>query len=148
VGAYAVCVREGELLLARWVARDGTRRWTLPGGGMEHGEHPHDTVLREVEEETGYLAEVTGLLGVDAHRRTTRRRLRRTVDHHAVQVLYEVRLLGGALRAETGGSTDLAAWHPLDAVPALARTGMVDAGLALWRQRPDTGRVPRKMNTE
>ncbi|WP_229858718.1 NUDIX hydrolase, partial [Streptomyces anandii] len=38
VAAYAVCVRDGRMLLARWVARDGARRWTLPGGGMEHGE--------------------------------------------------------------------------------------------------------------
>ncbi|CAM5344166.1 hypothetical protein SHIRM173S_12882 [Streptomyces hirsutus] len=40
----------------------------LPGGGMEHGEDPYDTVRREVEEETGYRIEVTGLLGVNSAR--------------------------------------------------------------------------------
>ena len=49
VAAYAVCVREEEILLARWVARDGVKKWTLPGGGMDHGEDPLDTVVREVE---------------------------------------------------------------------------------------------------
>src|SRR5690606_1149435 len=38
----------------------------MPGAGMEHGEDPYDTVRREVEEETGYLIEVVGLLGVGA----------------------------------------------------------------------------------
>lgn len=40
VAAYAVCVRDGQLLLARSPAPDGTPEWVLPGGGMEHGEDP------------------------------------------------------------------------------------------------------------
>ena len=52
VAAYGVCVRDGRILLARWTGADGPARWTLPGGGMEHGEDPYDTVVREVEEPT------------------------------------------------------------------------------------------------
>jgi 8-oxo-dGTP diphosphatase len=40
-----------------------------------------------------------------------------------------------------GGSTDLAAWQDLDAVPGLVRVGMVDIALRLWRERPVTGRL-------
>lgn len=69
MAAYAMCVRDGQLLLARWIDGDGVPEWTLPGGGMEHGEDPYDTVRREVDEETGYDIEVTGLLGVDTNRR-------------------------------------------------------------------------------
>ncbi|WP_345028325.1 hypothetical protein [Kutzneria kofuensis] len=32
VAAYAVCVRDGAVLLARWVGPEG-KLWTLPGGG-------------------------------------------------------------------------------------------------------------------
>jgi hypothetical protein len=39
------------------------------------------------------------------------------------------------------GSTDLAAWQDLDAVPGLVRVGMVDIALRLWRERPATGRL-------
>ncbi|MET9500776.1 NUDIX hydrolase [Streptomyces sp. NPDC006259] len=143
VAAYAVCVRDGQLLLARSPAPDGTREWVLPGGGMEHGEDPHDTVVRELEEETGYHIEVTGLLGVDSSRRAFgRARLRGPVDHHGVRIVYEGRVTGGELRNEIGGSTDLAAWHDLTAVPELARVRLVDVALALWRERPANGRVP------
>ncbi|SDC08871.1 NUDIX hydrolase [Streptomyces prasinopilosus] len=158
VAAYAVVVRDGRVLLARSPAPAGAPEWVLPGGGTEHGEDPYDTVRREVEEETGYRIEVTGLLGVDSvrhpfvrplltRRAPTRhgfaRRPVRRADHHAVRLVYEGRITGGELRNETGGSTDLAAWQPLDAVPDLVRIGMVDTGLRLWRERPATGRVER-----
>ncbi|MFE9773119.1 NUDIX hydrolase [Streptomyces sp. NPDC005931] len=142
VAAYAVCVRDGQLLLARSPGPGGLPEWVLPGGGMEHGEDPYDTVRREVEEETGYRIEVTGLLGVNSTRRTfPGRRLGRAVDHHGVRLVYEGRITGGALRHEIGGSTNLAAWQPLDAVPGLVRVRMVDIGLRLWRKRPVVGRV-------
>lgn len=140
MAAYAVCVRDGQVLLARWVASDGTRRWTLPGGGMDHGEEPVRTVVREVEEETGYLAEPTALLGIDSIRRTWLRRLAAPGDFQGLRIIYEARVTGGELRNETGGSTDLAAWHPLDAVAGLEHVELVDIGLDLWRERPPVGR--------
>ncbi|MEU6509111.1 NUDIX hydrolase [Streptomyces sp. NPDC046942] len=148
VAAYAVCVRDGQLLLARSPAPDGTPEWVLPGGGMEHGEDPYDTVRREVTEETGYRIRVTGLLGVDSHRLTVRR-----TDHHALRLVYEGEVVGGELRYEIGGSTDFAAWQDLDAVPGLNRIPLVDTALRLWRERPPHGRLedpplPSGMNDE
>ncbi|MEU7060338.1 NUDIX hydrolase [Streptomyces sp. NPDC046197] len=141
VAAYAVCVRDGNLLLARGRDDSGAPEWTLPGGGMEHGEDPCDTVLREVTEETGYRIEVTGLLGVDSRVRRFRRSLGRGVDHHALRIVYAGRIAGGELRHELGGSTDMAAWHPLGEVRSLHRVGLVDVALGLWRDRPPTGRA-------
>lgn len=113
----------------------------LPGGGMEHGEDPYDTVVREVEEETGYRFEPTGLLGLDSFHRVFGGPLGRTVDHHGVRLVYEGRIVGGDLRYEVNGSTDMAAWHPLDKVPELTRVRMVDRGLTLWRERPAAGKA-------
>ncbi|MBW5423853.1 NUDIX domain-containing protein [Streptomyces sp. BG9H] len=142
VASYAVCVREGQLLLARWVAADGNKRWTLPGGGMDHGEDPYDTVIREADEETGYTIEPVTLLGVDSLRRRYPRKLGAVADFHGLRILYEGRVTGGELRHETNGSTDLAAWHALESVPDLDRVGLVDIGLALWRARPADGHLP------
>ncbi|MFI9563462.1 NUDIX hydrolase [Streptomyces rishiriensis] len=142
VAAYAVCVRDDRVLLARSPAPGGTHEWVLPGGGMEHGEDPLDTVVRELDEETGYRVEVTGLLGIDSFRRSFRREgLRGPVDHHGVRIVYEGRITGGELRNEVNGSTDLAAWHDLDAVEGLTRVRLVDVALGLWRERPVNGRV-------
>ncbi|MGW3515990.1 NUDIX hydrolase [Streptomyces hydrogenans] len=140
VAAYAVVVRDDAILLARWVAKDGTKRWTLPGGGMDHGEEPVRTVVREVEEETGYAVEPTALLGVDSILRGWIARLGTPGSFQGLRIVYEARITGGALRPETGGSTDLAAWHPLDSVRALPRVELVDIGLDLWRERPPVGR--------
>ncbi|MGP3735874.1 NUDIX hydrolase [Streptomyces sp. GDS52] len=145
VAAYAVVVRDGQLLLARSPVPGGDPEWVLPGGGMEHGEDPYDTVRREVEEETGYRIEVTGLLGVNSSRHTfPGGRLSRPVDHHGVRLVYEGRITGGELRNEIGGSTELAAWQPLDAVPELVRIRLVDIALRLWRERPAVGRVAER----
>lgn len=147
VAAYAVCIRDEQILLARWVAPDGARKWTLPGGGMDHGEDPLHTVVREVEEETGYVAEMTTLLGLDSVRRRYPRRLGAFADFQGLRIVYEGRVTGGELRNETGGSTDLAAWHPLEAVPALDRVELVDIGLELVRRRPPLGRAVQRGST-
>jgi ADP-ribose pyrophosphatase YjhB (NUDIX family) len=51
----------GELLLVHKTDND---LWALPGGGMDVGESMADAVVREVKEETGIDAEVTGLVGI------------------------------------------------------------------------------------
>ncbi|HET6855479.1 MAG TPA: NUDIX hydrolase [Streptomyces sp.] len=144
VAAYAVCVRDGQVLLARWVAPDGSKRWTLPGGGMDHGEDPYDTVVREAREETGYAVEPVRLLGVDSITRRYPRRLGTFADFQGLRIVYEGRVTGGELRHETGGSTDLAAWHALEAVSGLDRVELVDTGMELWRTKPAVGRIARR----
>lgn len=73
--------------LASYVGH-GERLWTLPGGGVEHGEDPYHAVIREVEEETGYAIEVERLLGVHSARRTYPRGRFAVADHHTVRVMY------------------------------------------------------------
>ena len=54
IGVYGAAVRGGRLLLTQLSSRDrDVGRWTLPGGGMEFGETPHQTLIREFYEETG-----------------------------------------------------------------------------------------------
>lgn len=150
VAAYAICVREVagvvELLLARWVSPDGAKQWTLPGGGMHHGEDPIATAVREVDEETGYLVEVVELLGIDSVNHRYPRAGGEFADFHGLRIVYEGRITAGELRHETNGSTDLAAWHPLDDVAHLDRVDLVDIGIELWRTKPADGNVIRPSN--
>ncbi|MEU5548658.1 NUDIX domain-containing protein [Micromonospora sp. NPDC047793] len=109
VGAYGV-LRDAErrMLLVRGSAEaDFPAVWSLPGGGLEHAEHPADAVVRECAEETGLVVEVTGLRAVVADV-TPYPDL--GVALHTDRVLFDVNPLGGRLRAEAIGSTDLARW--------------------------------------
>jgi 8-oxo-dGTP diphosphatase len=125
VGAYAVVVRDGAVLLARWIGSDPPR-WTLPGGGLDHGEDPAAAAVREVREETGYAVRLDRLLTVHSFHVVLPDA---PVDFHGIQIVYAGTVIGGELCFELDGSTDMAAWHPLAAVPALARVPLVDVGL-------------------
>lgn len=143
VAAYGVCVADERILLTRYVTPSGDDRyWTLPGGKLEHAEDPYDAVVREVAEETGYRVAVRRLLGVDSRRSVVDWGIPGGASLHSMGVFYRVEVTGGELRAEVDGSTDLAAWVPLDEVVGQGRAVVVDVGLALHRAEPADGHVP------
>lgn len=55
---------KGRVLLTRRAGPPFEGRWDLPGGFASEGEHPHDAVRRELEEETGLRVEPRELLGI------------------------------------------------------------------------------------
>jgi 8-oxo-dGTP diphosphatase len=63
--AGALCVdQEGRLLLGRRAAQVFDGYWDLPGGFVTEGEHPLDTIRRELREETGLEVEPQEFFGV------------------------------------------------------------------------------------
>jgi ADP-ribose pyrophosphatase YjhB (NUDIX family) len=111
LGAYGVHVNDGAILLVRASAVTEVQgRWFLPGGGVDHGEHPEEALVREIAEETGLTAVVGRQLGVLSDVRT-----RRDGDKvHSVRLIYAVASVSGSLIHETAGSSDMAAFIPLD----------------------------------
>lgn len=62
VGAFAIIFDEqGCVLLSH---RRDLDVWNLPGGGVESGELPTETVVRETKEETGLDVAVERLVGI------------------------------------------------------------------------------------
>jgi 8-oxo-dGTP diphosphatase len=143
LAAYAVCIEDGRVLLARYVSPEGETHWTLPGGKVEHAEDPFEAVIREVAEETGCDAVVERLLGVDSRViPAAERRWPGPLPHQNVGIFYRVRITGGELRPEPNGETAESVWTPIADVAALRRSSLVDVGLALAQTAPATGHVP------
>ena len=131
VAAYAVIVESGRVLLPHWV-EGGRSGWTLPGGGIDPGEHPADAAVREVLEETGYHVVLDELLGIDSHVILAADRLDPADgDLHGVRVVYRAHVVGGELRDEVDGSTDTAAWFELAEIDGLDRVELVDIALRM-----------------
>lgn len=140
LAAYAVCIEDGDMLLARHVPPKGEPNWTLPGGRVEHAEDPFDAVIREVAEETGCDAVVERLLGVDS-RMIPAAEAHRQTEHQNVGIFYRVRITGGQLRPEPNGETAESVWTPIPDVACLRRSSLVDIGLTLAQTVPATGHI-------
>jgi len=103
--------RENKVLLVR-ERSDG--KWTLPGGWADVNETPSQAVLKEIEQESGFTAQVLKLAGV--YDRKTR--------NHPPSVFYIWKLFflceitGG--EARISNETDAVEFFPMDALPELS----------------------------
>lgn len=131
IGAYGVCLdARGHVLLVQ--ARPHISViggwWVLPGGGVEHGEHPERAVVREVAEETGLLVQVVRLRDVVTD-----------IDHisdppgfrHHDRLIFEVRAIGGVLKPEDDGSSCAVAWFDPADLPGMELSEHTTRGLDL-----------------
>jgi ADP-ribose pyrophosphatase YjhB (NUDIX family) len=136
VAAYALMVRDGSVLLARLAPHIAFQGWTLPGGGVDHGEHPRDALRREIYEEAGLEAEPGRILDVYSHHYTGARPDGLVEDYHAIGLIFEAEVLPQSWDTEphvtdVGGSTDLVAWTPLAELDAMSLSGAARHALSL-----------------
>ena len=119
-----VCFRDDAVLLIRRGAPPMAGAWSLPGGRIEWGERAEAAALRELREETGVVAELTGLVAVvdglfgDGPE----------PERHYVLIDYAARWRSGEPRP--GDDAIEAEFHPLSTI----------AALGLW---PETVRIIR-----
>jgi len=145
VAAYALILREDQILLARIAPHIAAGVWALPGGGVDHGEHPLDALRREIYEETGLHAEPGRIVDVYSTHFTGARPDGLVEDYHGIGLIYEAEVLPQSRDVEphvtdVGGSTDLAAWIPLAEARKLSLNGSARHALALLGNADDTTR--------
>lgn len=93
---------KGEILLTRRFDRRSIyhNRWQLPGGGIEFGEHPSDTAIREAKEETGAIIKLLANHPIVLHHVDTMRLV------HTIALAYIAQYIKG--RIDTGNDTETA----------------------------------------
>jgi ADP-ribose pyrophosphatase YjhB (NUDIX family) len=130
LGVYGLAIRDQRILLTRISAMvpGGAGKWTLPGGGVEWGESPVDTLTREFREETGLVPAVGNVLDI---RSLVVNRPDRAGNWHVLQAVYSVSAEGDPFVTEVAGSCDAAAWHPLAGLPDLSLVSLVPYALEL-----------------
>ena len=155
VAVYAVLTRPGgddlsgpavELLLTRISALGHhPGAWTLPGGGVDHGEAPRDAVVRELMEETGLRVVPGRLLDVHDSHFTGRAPDGVVEDYHGIHLIFDAEILGDAEVAapavvEADGTTDAVAWIPV----ADIETGRIEVlGVVRFVTEPWARLAPR-----
>ena len=138
IAAYGVVSDGRRILLTRLTAltnRPGW--WTLPGGGIDHGEHPHDALVRELHEESGLPATVRDILDIDSHHFVGTSPGGVLEDYHVIRLLYRVDVPHDVEPGvtEVDGTTDLAAWFDFDDADDAPLADLARRGLALARNR-------------
>ncbi len=130
LAAYAVIINDGYILLCRLkkTLPEHNGEWTLPGGGMDFGEHPEETIVREAMEETGVTIKPIRILGVDSLREDN---FKTKKKWHSVRMVYEAEYLSGELSYEVEGTTDKCEWHLLSEIDKLPKVALVEAALAM-----------------
>jgi 8-oxo-dGTP diphosphatase len=85
---YGVIIEHGKILLSKqW---DG---FDLPGGGIELGETINDALIREIKEETGFDAEVNGIIDC----RNSFFRTLKGKNFHSILLYYTCKIIGGSI---------------------------------------------------
>jgi 8-oxo-dGTP diphosphatase len=140
-------IEDAKVLLVRRARPPWAGAWSTPGGFSESGEHPIETVEREVLEETGLRVAVTGYIGVWVDRYADSSNSPGT-DFINV-AYYTADLLGRPDHSIDEAEVSELRWFGWDELPGeLAPPGTLAAVLASARRttpvhdRPTTARTP------
>ncbi len=111
VDVRGAAFRDGRVLLVREVSDGG---WTLPGGWADVNQTPAECVVREVAEESGFLARAVKLAAVHDYRK---RQPRRHIES-IYKLFFICELLGGS--ATPSDETSEVEFFPRHALPPLS----------------------------
>jgi ADP-ribose pyrophosphatase YjhB (NUDIX family) len=134
--ANGIVVDGDRVLLARRAYAPWKDLWCAPGGFCEYGEHPIETVEREVLEETGLRVRVTGYIGVWVDEYAD---VRAVPSNDVINVAYYLaEPVGGDEDDPDPAEVSELRWFGWDELPGdLAPPGTLEAVLAAVQKHPE-----------
>lgn len=117
VAAYALVRSSRGLLATEFSDRTAVPgKWGLPGGGIDPGEAPEASVVRELAEETGQPVDLGALQRIQTSHWVGRAPDGSVEDFHAVRLVYDGSCSEPTdpVVSDIGGTTESARWVALD----------------------------------
>jgi ADP-ribose pyrophosphatase YjhB (NUDIX family) len=111
---FAFIERDGRFLILRRAHEPCAGEWDLPGGFIEAGERPDESLLREIAEETQLEVEIVRVIGAYSGQYGAD-------GKHTVDIGYHCRVTGGELHISDEKSQ--ARWVTREECPPLAFEG-------------------------
>jgi len=111
VGIGSIIVREGKIVLIKRGNEPSKGKWTIPGGLVELGESPEQTVIRETKEEISLDVENPTLIDVVNYVDSDNKG---KLKYHYIIIDYFVHVKNGTAQASSD-AVDLR-WVPFDEV--------------------------------
>ncbi|UCG69816.1 MAG: NUDIX domain-containing protein [Thermoplasmata archaeon] len=106
-----IIIHENKLVLIKRANPPFKGKYALPGGFVEYNEKVEEAAVREIKEETGFITEIKGIVGVYSDPN-------RDPRGHTVSVVFELNVKGGKMKS--GSDAKEAKLFSLDKIPSLA----------------------------
>jgi 8-oxo-dGTP pyrophosphatase MutT (NUDIX family) len=113
--ANVIVVNDQDQILM--IRRTDNDNWAVPGGAMDLGETIVDAALRETQEETGIVCEVTGLIGIYTNPKHVIRYTSNDEIRQEFSIVFTAKPVSGQLAASNESADPQ--WVNADAIPGL-----------------------------
>lgn len=129
LGVYGILIKDNKILLVQKSRGPHKGKWDLPGGTIEFGEEPLDTLKREFQEETG-IEEIEAVIhSAPSYTLVHPYRKDQLEEMHHIGIIYKVRIRSEnyILKTSGDGHDSLGAkWFDADEFSELEVTPFVE----------------------
>ncbi|OAB36718.1 NUDIX hydrolase [Paenibacillus macquariensis subsp. defensor] len=128
LGVYGILIHDDQILLIKKSRGPHKGKWDLPGGTIEFGEEPYETLMREFYEETG-IVELDGKMRTAiSYTLVYPFKENELEELHHIGIIYDVKLTSSQYIIKTDGDGEDslgASWIHMDEIDTIETTPFV-----------------------